>query len=58
MMRSLALLGCLALAASAGKRPAAPKPGDHLRWMPTWNAAVEEARALNLPIVVHRHGFY
>jgi len=24
----------------------------------TWEAAVEEAKALNLPIVVHSHGFY
>lgn len=24
----------------------------------TWEAAVEEAKTLNLPIVVHSHGFY
>ncbi len=24
----------------------------------SWDAAVEEARLLNLPIVVHSHGFY
>ncbi len=24
----------------------------------TWEAAVEEAKLLNLPIVVHSHGFY
>jgi hypothetical protein len=25
---------------------------------PTWEAAIEEGKALNLPIVVHSHGFY
>jgi hypothetical protein len=24
----------------------------------TWEAAVEEGKALNVPIVVHSHGFY
>ena len=25
---------------------------------PTWEAAVEEAKLLNIPIVLHSHGFY
>ena len=58
MRRTLAVLVCLALTARAGKKTKAPRPGDHLRYAPTWRAAVEEARALNLPIVIHRHGFY
>jgi len=37
---------------------AAPKPHPSPKWAPSWSDAVEEARALNLPIVVHRHGFY
>ena len=42
------------LVASAGfaKPKAAPE------WMASWNDALTEGRALNLPIVVHRHGFY
>ena len=48
MARLLPLL-CL-LAVAAGK--------PHLKWARCWSDAVEEARALNLPIVVHRHGFF
>ena len=50
MTRLIPIL-CL-LAVAAGK----PKPGP--AWAKSWSAAVEEGRALNLPIVVHRHGFY
>jgi len=51
MRAALALL-CLLLPAAAGKEK------ESLRWAPTWEAAVEEARARNVPIVIHRHGFY
>jgi hypothetical protein len=51
MRAALALL-CLLLPAVAGKEK------EGLRWAPTWEAAVEEARARNVPIVIHRHGFY
>jgi hypothetical protein len=47
----LALL-CILPVAFAGKGK------ETLRWAPTWQAAVEEARARNVPIVIHRHGFY
>ena len=53
-MRRILALATLGLAAAAGD----PKPEPAPRWAPSWDAAVEEARALNLPIVVHRHGFY
>jgi len=43
---------CLLPLAAAGKGK------ETLRWAPTWQAAVEEARARNVPIVIHRHGFY
>ena len=48
-----AVLACLAVVAVAR-----PKSPAGVRWAATWDAAVEEARALNLPLVVHRHGFY
>ncbi|MEM8885443.1 MAG: hypothetical protein AAGD14_15365 [Planctomycetota bacterium] len=44
----LLLLGSLAVAAS-------PKG---LRWATSWSEALAEGQATNLPIVVHRHGFY
>jgi hypothetical protein len=50
-MRFLAM-ALAALPALGAEPEAAP------RWAPSWDAAVEEARALNLPLVVHRHGFY
>jgi len=47
-------LGCLVLvAALAAAGPKASLPYAH-----SWDEAVEEARALNVPLVVHRHGFY
>jgi len=53
-IRIAVVLACLAVAA-AGK----PKSKDAgVSWATTWAAAVEEARALNLPLIVHRHGFY
>jgi hypothetical protein len=52
-VRIAAVLACAV--AAAGK----PKSKDTgVRWATTWAAAVEEARALNLPLIVHRHGFY
>lgn len=53
-LRLAVVLACLAVAA-AGK-PKSPAAG--VKWATTWAAAVEEARALNLPLIVHRHGFY
>ena len=53
----LPLLG-LALLAAAHAARAGDKPVRSVRWAPSWDDAVTEARALNLPIVVHRHGFY
>ena len=41
------------LAAIAGD-----KPEPSVTYAKNWKAAVEEAKALNLPIVVHSHGFY
>ena len=52
---SLLLILALAASASAG---GAPKLHDSVTYAPTWEAAVEEAKLLNVPIVVHSHGFY
>ena len=34
------------------------KPEPTVTFARTWDAAVEEAKLLNVPIVVHSHGFY
>lgn len=49
MRTSAALLLAAALTAAGDKSP---------RWARSWDEAVKEARFLNQPIVVHRHGFY
>jgi len=49
---AVAVLGVGALA--GGK----DKPKDTVRFARTWEAAVAEAKELNLPIMVHSHGFY
>ena len=36
----------------------AGKPKQFIRWAASWEDAIMEARAINMPIVVHRHGFY
>lgn len=51
-MRTAAAVLVLLGAALAGP----PKAG--LRYAAGWDEAVDEARARNVPIVVHRHGFY
>ena len=59
-MRSpLVAVACLAVAAGAalaGGKSA--EPVSSVRLAKSWEAAVEEAKTLNLPIVVHNHGFY
>jgi hypothetical protein len=53
-VRIAVVLACLAVAAAG--EPKVPKAG--VRWATGWDEAVAEARALNLPLIVHRHGFY
>ena len=66
--RSLARIGLAALAVTAvglaaGSAVAKGKK-DKVDLKPTityaksWEAAIEEAKFLNVPIVVHSHGFY
>jgi len=49
---ALVLLALLAPAVAGSKA----KPGPN--WAKSWVAALTEGQALNLPIVVHRHGFF
>ena len=37
---------------------AGDKPNPTVKFAKNWKAAVEEAKTLNVPIVVHSHGFY
>ena len=50
-----ALLAAFATVALAGK---SPEPKPTVEFARTWEAAVKEAKELNVPIVVHSHGFY
>ena len=36
----------------------APKVKDTVPFARSWDAAIDEAKLLNVPIVVHSHGFY
>ena len=53
-LTSAALLVALAAAPGIAKKP---KIGPSVTYAKTWEAAVEEAKMLNVPIVVHFHGF-
>lgn len=49
------------LALAAGLRAAEAKKDEiepSVTYAKSWAAAVEEAQLLNVPIVVHSHGFY
>jgi hypothetical protein len=50
-----ALLAAVATVAAAGGKDE-PKPT--VKFARTWEAAIAEGKALNVPIVVHSHGFY
>ncbi|HGY90731.1 MAG TPA: hypothetical protein ENK43_06125 [Planctomycetes bacterium] len=51
----LAALMTLQGAAQAQKKP---KIKPTVPFAKSWDAAVEEAKLLNVPLVVHNHGFY
>ena len=55
MKRAIFALSAIAMAVSVGH--AKPKLHDSVNFAPTWEAAVEEAKLLNVPIVVLQHGF-
>lgn len=57
-MRWMRYALCAALLAAATGAHAGEKPGPSVRFARSWDDALTEARALNLPLVIHRHGFY
>jgi hypothetical protein len=57
MRQTILTAGVLALIAGAGGA-GKPKIKPSVTYATTWEAAIEEAKKLNVPIVVHSHGFY
>lgn len=58
MRHLLASAAALALAATLTTAGGGDKPEPSVTYARSWDAAVEEAKLLNMPIVVHSHGFY
>ncbi len=56
MKRSVLAAAVLGLVAASGVAKDKPKPS--VAYAKSWEAAVKEAKLLNVPIVVHSHGFY
>ncbi|MHC4817951.1 MAG: hypothetical protein ACYTF8_07845 [Planctomycetota bacterium] len=56
MKRTWIMLATLGLAISLAGAKGKVKPS--VDFAKTWEAAVAEAKLLNVPIVVHSHGFY
>jgi predicted metal-binding protein len=54
VLTSLLLAAAAAIAVAGDKVKIKPQ----VTYAKTWDAAVEEAKDLNVPIVVHSHGFY
>lgn len=54
----LVLVVALVLTAGPTVAGRKPEPKECVRLARTWDAAVEEAKLLSLPIVVHSHGFF
>jgi len=57
MKRTHLAAGALLLAAAIGTA-GGNKPDPSVTYAKTWEAAIAEAKLLNVPIVVHSHGFY
>lgn len=62
MMQRVGLAAGFALALVAGGAPGYAAGKEKIKpsvtYARSWDAAVEEARLLNVPIVLHSHGFY
>ena len=57
MKHLFASAAALTLAATLGSAGGGDKPEPSVTYARTWDAAVEEAKLLVVPIVVHGHGF-
>ena len=57
-MKRFALIPALLVLTLGGGGVGAKTPKQFIKWAESWEDAVTEARAINMPIVVHRHGFY
>lgn len=55
---ALLALAAIPVAFPAPAHAGKPEPVNCVPLAKTWEAAVEEAKLLNVPIVVHSHGFY
>ncbi len=53
---ALVALGAVAFAGGRKKDKNEPKPT--VVFAKSWDAAIKEAKELNVPLVVHSHGFY
>lgn len=53
-----AWLGALLLLAPQAEAGGKPKIKPSVTYASTWDGALDEAKLLNLPIVLHSHGFY
>lgn len=53
-----AVLAAAVIASAAVAAPPKPKIKPTVEFARSWEAALAEAKMLNLPIVVHSHGFY
>jgi hypothetical protein len=56
MKRTWIMVAAVGLAVSFAGAKGKVKPS--VNYAKTWEAAVAEAKLLNVPIVVHSHGFY
>jgi hypothetical protein len=54
----LASFGLRGVAQDAKPEVVDEKPKATVEFAKTWEAAVAEAKLLNVPLVVHSHGFY
>jgi hypothetical protein len=57
MRHLFASAATITLAAVLGSAAGGDKPEPSVTYARGWDAAVEEAKLLNVPIVVHSHGF-
>lgn len=53
-LTAILLLFASVVVAAADKKP---EPVNCVRLAKTWDAALEEAKICNVPIIVHSHGF-